>query len=249
MRHLWETHLGSGSTHFDPHYHQAPRGEILDHIDWDPGQVLDVGCAGGAASHALKRKYPDCRVTGIELNEKAAEHARSVLDRVVCGDVMQLDLEAEGLGPASFDTMLMFDVLEHLYDPWRALQRLKPLLKPTGKVVACIPNSFNVQIFEELAAGSFRYDIHGLLDITHIRFFTLRDMLALFAQTGYQVLRGHGIPHPASMLPRIVHADGRRVETDHVIIKGLPAERLQELFVLQFVLVARPLDAGAPSRR
>jgi 2-polyprenyl-3-methyl-5-hydroxy-6-metoxy-1,4-benzoquinol methylase len=148
-------------------------------------RVLDVGCATGAVAQVLRDR--GCAVTGIELDAQAAEQARPHLERLVVGSVDELDLEAE-LGRATFDAIILGDVLEHLADPVSVLQRLTGLLAPEGEVVASIPNVAHGAVRLALLTGRFEYTDVGLLDRTHLRFFTRRSLEHLFEDAGLAIL-------------------------------------------------------------
>jgi len=182
---IWQTHLGDGLA-FDPSYHEVARSDIVSFIGEAPGTVLDVGCAGGATGQLIKSKYPGTRVIGIELNADAAEHARQYLDKVISKDFDALDREVDLAGD-EIGTVMLLDVLEHLIDPWRALLRLKELITGRTRVLASIPNVRNLATLHELGAGRWQYKRSGVLDITHLRFFTLTEMRDLFDQTGYDI--------------------------------------------------------------
>ncbi|MFP5375590.1 MAG: methyltransferase domain-containing protein [Acidimicrobiia bacterium] len=144
-------------------------------------RVLDVGCAAGDLGRALRRR--GCRVAGVELDPAAAEAARSALDEVLTGDVGELDLVGH-FGKESFDVVVLGDVLEHLPDPVAALRRLQPLLAPEGSVVASIPNVAHGAVRLALLAGRFDYRPLGLLDSTHLRFFTRASVYETFREAG-----------------------------------------------------------------
>ena len=179
-----DTGRGAGDAYYD-----RVRDELLDLIEIAPRTVLDVGCGGGATDAELKRRFPGARVTGIETVAAAAERAQSRLDRVICSDVETLDFAAEGIAPGTLDLIIVADVLEHMYDPWHTLEKLRPLLAPGGRVLASIPNVRNLWLLEKIVRGGFDYRDEGLLDITHIRFFTVDEMRALFTDTGFTVER------------------------------------------------------------
>src|SRR4030095_3254944 len=122
MEPLWKTHLAQDIA-FDPQYHQNPRDEIASFINDPPGVVLDIGCGGGATGKLIKEKFPGTRVIGIELNPHAAAYARQFLGDVVCASIDEVDLK-QHVGEVAIGTVLLLDVLEHLYDPWRALTRI-----------------------------------------------------------------------------------------------------------------------------
>ena len=170
-------------------YYDRVRTELLDMIEVAPRNVLDIGCGGGATDAELKRRYPTAIVTGIEPVGEAAEQARKNLDCVIHANAETLDFDTAGIADASVDLIIVADVLEHMYDPWRLLKRVRSLLAPGGQILASIPNIRNLWMLEKIVDGYFDYRDEGLLDITHIRFFTFREMLALFDNTGYNVER------------------------------------------------------------
>lgn len=144
-------------------------------------RVLDVGCATGYLARALVEQ--GCTVAGIESDPVAAEEARPDLERLVVGDVEQLDLTA-AFGGERFDVIVFGDVLEHLKDPLVALRAVRPLLADRGSVVASIPNIAHGSVRLALLAGRFDYQPLGLLDSTHLRFFTRASIESLFHEAG-----------------------------------------------------------------
>jgi len=170
-------------------YYDRVRGELLDMIEIAPQRVLDVGCGDGATDAELKRRFPAAAVVGIEAVPAAAERAEARLDRVIRANAESLDFAAAGIAAAAFDLIIVADVLEHMLDPWHMLEKLRPLLAPNGRILASIPNVRNLWLLEKIVRGGFDYADEGLLDITHIRFFTLAEMRAMFADTGYAIGR------------------------------------------------------------
>jgi SAM-dependent methyltransferase len=173
----------------DDAYYERVRDELLDMIETAPGAVLDVGCGGGATDAELKRRFPAATVIGIETVAAAAARASQRVDRVIAANVETLDFAGAGIAAGTLDLIIVADVLEHMYDPWRVLEKLRPLLAPGGRVLASIPNVRNLWLLEKIARGTFDYADEGLLDITHIRFFTFAEMQAMFAATGYAIER------------------------------------------------------------
>ena len=123
----------------------APVG-LLEMIETPPRRVLDIGCFCGGTGRWLKARFPDCAIIGIEMLDKAAATAAEVYDRVIVNAFEQVDFAAEGLEQGSVDTIIAADVLEHLYNPWKALQRLKPLLVPGGAIYISLPNVRNLNV-------------------------------------------------------------------------------------------------------
>ena len=141
----------------------------------DGGQtVLEVGCASGIQTRQLKERL-GCKVTGIEIDPLAAEDARPYCEDLIVGSIETLDL-TQALGDKRFDVITFADVLEHLYTPVEALKKVRTFLNADGYLIASIPNIAHAAICWEIAHGRFDYRKYGLLDNTHIRFFTKRNV-------------------------------------------------------------------------
>jgi O-antigen biosynthesis protein len=148
-------------------------------------RVLEFGCATGYMSEVLKSRK-GCKVTGIEISPEAAEIAREHCDRVIVGDAEELDY-GELLGKDRFEAILFADVLEHLKRPGDVLERIRPFLSRRGRVIASIPNIAHGSVRLALLAGEFRYRELGLLDSTHLRFFTRAGIHDLFEGAGFVI--------------------------------------------------------------
>lgn len=149
--------------------------------------VLEIGCSAGVQSQPMVQEL-GCTVTGVEIDATQAEGARAWCKKVLLGDILSMDL-ASALGDERFDVITFSDVLEHLSDPAKALERVLPFLTPDGCVIASIPNITHSAIVWELAHGRFEYRRHGLLDDTHVRFFSRRSVASLFEQAGMVISR------------------------------------------------------------
>jgi 2-polyprenyl-3-methyl-5-hydroxy-6-metoxy-1,4-benzoquinol methylase len=147
-------------------------------------RVLDVGCATGRLAEFLERQGNE--VWGVELDPQLAELARSRLRTVLVGDVEEVDLVAE-FGLASVDVVIFADVLEHLKDPVGALRQARELLAEGGYVVASIPNIAHGASRLALLQGRFDYREEGLLDDTHLRFFTRPTIDGLMRSAGFVI--------------------------------------------------------------
>ena len=148
-------------------------------------RVLEFGCAAGAVSKVLAER--GCHVVGIELDPELASRAKEFCEEVIVADAEELDFD-EALGGRSFDVAVFGDVLEHLRDPVPLLQRVRPFLAPEGYVVASIPNVAHGAVRLALLKGRFRYTPEGLLDETHLRFFTHDSVRRLFEESGFQLV-------------------------------------------------------------
>jgi 2-polyprenyl-3-methyl-5-hydroxy-6-metoxy-1,4-benzoquinol methylase len=150
-------------------------------------RVLEFGCATGYMTEVLKTRR-GAKVTGVEISRDAAKQAEQHADRVIVGDAETLDYD-ELLGSEHFDAILFADVLEHLRDPTALLTRLRRFLADDGVLVASIPNVAHGSVRLALLGGEFRYRELGLLDETHLRFFTRESIEDLFEAAGYLVRR------------------------------------------------------------
>ncbi|WP_445148476.1 methyltransferase domain-containing protein [Baekduia sp. Peel2402] len=163
-------------------------------------RVLELGPATGYMSAAFKAR--GCSVVGIELDPEMAERAAEHLERVIVGDLDEIDLDAE-LGDDRFDVIVAADVLEHLVDPLAVLRRLTPFLAEGGTLVASVPNVAHGSIRLALLQGRFDYRDIGLLDRTHKTFFTRESLERMLdeADLGLVVLHRHDLVFDASEVP------------------------------------------------
>lgn len=169
-------------------YFGHARTDILDHLPHVPGRVLEIGCGSGATLAALKARGAVSHAVGVELDPQAAEAARGVFDTVLQGLVEGAAIE-EHVPAGSRDAIFCLDVLEHLVDPWAQVRRLVQLLAPGGLFVVSVPNIRNGKFIRQLLfKGDFRYRDAGLLDRTHLRFFTLETARELLSQAGLNVI-------------------------------------------------------------
>ena len=149
-------------------------------------RVLEVGCSTGAMAHAFKTAHPDCNYQGIEIDERAAEQARRWCDGVKVCDMDAMP-DSEFAQFADRDCWVFGDVLEHLRDPWHLLKRVRRVIPAHGCIVASVPNAQHWSIQARLAVGDFRYTDGGLMDRTHIRWFTRITLLEMLAQAGWKL--------------------------------------------------------------
>jgi SAM-dependent methyltransferase len=160
-------------------------------------RLLDVGSAEGLLAARLEEA--GFRVTCLEADADRARAAREAGRSVVSADLDAGAPPVEGL----FDVVVLGDVLEHLRDPAAALRRLLPRLAPGGLVLASVPNVAHLWVRLNLLVGRFEYADRGILDRTHLRFFTRRTFLRTLREAGLRVERLDATPVP---LPRVVPA-------------------------------------------
>ncbi|MBV8234549.1 MAG: methyltransferase domain-containing protein, partial [Acidimicrobiia bacterium] len=180
-------------------------------------RVLEFGCASGFVSRVLRDR--GCRVVGIEIDPEFASQAKEFCEDVLVGNAEEMDLESMLAGQV-FDAAVFGDVLEHMSDPLAMLRRVRQWLVPEGYVVASLPNVAHGAVRLALLDGHFQYTREGLLDETHLRFFTLDTIKDLFHEAGFAVLetrRTHvGIFESEIPLDRANYDDGllARIEAD-----------------------------------
>lgn len=167
-----------------------PRAEMAKFVPDGARRILEFGCGYGAFGAFLKRTR-GLEVTGVEPVAQAAERAASRLDRVL---VTTIDHALKELQDSSYDCVVFNDVLEHLADPWGTLRRARSVLSSAGVVVASLPNvRFFPVITDLLLRKNWEYTETGVLDRTHLRFFTMRTVRSLFEDAQYTVVALEGI--------------------------------------------------------
>jgi 2-polyprenyl-3-methyl-5-hydroxy-6-metoxy-1,4-benzoquinol methylase len=171
-------------------YPFSERREMLAFVPPAARSVLDVGCGPGGFGQSLRQDDPSRELWAVEVDEEVAAGAARFYDRLVVGEFPGA-VAGEG---RTFDCVVFNDVLEHTVDPWAVLRSTVPLLAPGGAVVASIPNVRNVSVVLDLVVrGNWTYRDIGILDRTHLRFFTSRSIRALFADCGFAVEAMGGI--------------------------------------------------------
>ncbi len=164
-------------------YYEYDRPEVRKLVSRDSKRILDVGCGAGALGFALKKEI-DAEVWGIEIVNQQAEKAKEKLDKVLIGDINE---KIKELPDNYFDTIIFADVLEHLPYPDETLEKIHRKLKNNGELIASIPNVQHWTVIKALLEGTWRYEDAGILDKTHLRFFTDKTALEMFEKTGYEV--------------------------------------------------------------
>lgn len=208
--------LGKESSYF-----ATLRPEIVDLVPAGPHKVLEVGCGTGVTAEALKKTGRAVETVGIEIDAEAAALAAGRMDRVLTGNLEQMEIPYP---ENHFDYILCADILEHLVDPWAALRKLTKHLAPNGRLIASIPNIRHRRILKNLIFyGNWEYTRVGILDSTHLRFFTRKTAIQLFAAGGLEV---EGI--------RI-----RYIKRGDKWLRDLSLGLLEDFLALQFILIGK----------
>jgi 2-polyprenyl-3-methyl-5-hydroxy-6-metoxy-1,4-benzoquinol methylase len=173
-----------------PGYYSNDRAETLAELEPPLGRVLDVGCGTGAAAAPL-RAAGATRITGIEIEADVAAVAKDVYDEVAHGSVEEV--LASGAVTGQFDTILCYDVLEHVVEPGQVVAALREVAAPGGRLHISIPNARHFTLIRDLLfRGTFGYTEWGHRDNTHMRWFTRSDIAGAIAEAGWHVARvGH----------------------------------------------------------
>lgn len=164
------------------------RRDMLSMIDDSKhrSSILDVGCSRGVTSRALADDTAgECRTVGIELDEEAAQMARTILDEVLCGDAvtcLNTLIERE----ERFDVVMCGDVLEHLEDPWGALRLIRSLCTPKAQVIISLPNVGHYSTIVALLKQRWPYESRGIHDRTHLRWFARENLGDLYSQASFK---------------------------------------------------------------
>lgn len=171
-------------------YYNQNRYEIINFIESPVFRILDVGCSNGNFSERLLSEGLCKEAYGIEPYEFAYKQAKEKLTKVYFSTV---ENAIKDLPDNYFDLIFFNDVLEHLIDPEDVLKNFKPKLTNNGKIISSIPNvRFIKNIYSMIINKDWRYQDSGVLDKTHLRFFTKKSIIRMFEDCGYKVLKCEG---------------------------------------------------------
>ena len=214
----------------------TPQSSKLLALVGENKKVLEVGCATGYQTQTMHEML-HCQVTGIEINPNAAIQARPYCEDLLVGDIETMDVN-QLLHDRQFDVITFADVLEHLKDPTAVLQKVKPFLREGAYILASIPNIAHCSVIYEMARGRFEYRSLGLLDDTHIHFFTRQTIYHTFEKAGYQIIALDRIRIPASNTEFKTHPE---TEDDRKFIEYIN-QRNSEAETYQFIVKAIPIN-------
>lgn len=203
-------------------YYDNVRKEMLKYLPENSKKILDVGCGNGAFASLLKQKN-QAEVWGIELMEKEAIIAKEIVDKLFIGNCEKY---INDLPDNYFDAIYFNDVLEHLADPYSVLEDLKCKLAPNGVIISSIPNVRFFRTFSKVVfLKDWKYDDFGIMDKTHLRFFTNKSIKRMYEELGYEILIHEGINKSRSLKP--------------ILFNFLTFFSQMDIRVLQYATVAR----------
>ena len=217
----------------DIDYYRQERKDVEALIPKEARRILDVGCGEGILGKRLLEKGVK-EVVGVEIEQAVCEKARENLSRVICGDIEEIDLPFE---EGYFDCIVFADILEHLKDPLSVIKKLKKHLKDSGVVVASIPNVRYYQVINMLVDGYWTYGDYGILDRTHLRFFTKKEILALFKNAGFEITTITGNVDPKYYT--VCNSTPAEISFGRISLKDLSSEEIKDLFVFQYLIKAK----------
>jgi len=180
------------------------------------GRILEIGCGSGATGLLALREKRCQTYVGIELDRRAANEARKHLSEVHLGNVEHMKLKWR---KDEFDALILSEVLEHLIDPWAVMKRLAPLVRAGGAVMASSPNVSHYTVIKELLKGNWDLTDEGVMDRTHMRWFTPRTFRTLFEQAGFRVEHMHPLVPFGGKAKMISRLSGRRL--DHLFMRQI----------------------------
>lgn len=216
---------------------QTSHSLILERITRG-SEVLEMGPATGYMTRYLQEEL-SCAVTCIEIDPVAAATASQFSVKMIVADLDGLEWPEELKGK-SFDHILFADVLEHLKNPWQVVQAAVQLLKPAGTMLVSVPNIGHSAVLMELLAGRFDYRATGLLDDSHLRFFTRKSLLNLLEQAGMR---------PVELTATTTAPEDTEFgQSYHSLARPLQEllQNREDADVYQYVVMAKRQEATAP---
>ena len=166
-------------------YFDGARSDFVKRLPAKPnGRILEIGCGTGGTGALALAEGKCAEYVAIEIVEHVATIAKEKLTEVYIGDV---EKDFPDFQPESFDGFIASEVFEHLRDPWAVIQRILPLLKPGAVVLASSPNVSHRGVIRRLKRGQFEYADMGVMDRTHLRWFTPDSYCALFTKAGLEL--------------------------------------------------------------
>lgn len=203
-------------------YYNKIRFEMIKYLPSNAKKILEVGCGNGVFAEVIK-KQNEAEVWGIEMMPNEAAGAAELIDKVFTGTCEE---HLEALPANYFDVIYFNDVLEHMVDPYQVLKDLKSKLSPNGVIISSIPNMrYHSALSALLFKKDWKYDTHGIMDFTHLRFFTKKSIVRMFEEAGYQIDVCEGINRTRSIKP--------------ILYNVLTLFTQRDIFYLQYATVAK----------
>lgn len=216
--------------------HEQHNPDLLGLLPVDAKRLVEIGCSSGALAREFKKISPACHYVGVEIDPAYAELAKRYCDETAVLDVEGADAAFWGSN-AHTDCWVFGDTLEHFKDPWRILSDIRSIIPENGCIVTCIPNVQHWSIQAKISIGDFRYQASGLLDKTHLRWFTRKTMLEMFQQSGFRAEIGRSRIFNEPMRDRFIPL----IEKMAIAAGHDPKEAASDAMALQYVFRLRPI--------
>ena len=159
---------------------------VLNMIPKQSKKLIEIGCGSGALAREFKKINPTCHYTGLDIVQSYTQVAKKNCDEVIFADIEKIN-DFFYIANKDCDCWIFADSLEHLIDPWEILKKIRQVIPANGSIVACIPNAQNWRVVANLLLGNFRYQEMGLLDKTHLRWFTRQTIIELFESANFKI--------------------------------------------------------------
>ncbi|MEW6003017.1 MAG: methyltransferase domain-containing protein [Nitrospirota bacterium] len=220
-------------------YFENPRLDLIEMMDRPPEAILEIGCGVGATCRAIKERYPQCETAGIDIDEESIQRASAVVDKAIKANIEKIELRELDVEEESLDYILYGDVLEHFENPCEVLRKHKKYLKSDGKILASIPNIRHNSVLASLLYGRWTYTPSGILDVTHLRFFTLREIRRLFRSAGLFIYDIKSFPEikPEDLKLSPLHSYFN-FNIQDLALQNIPREEVPEFSIIQFLVKA-----------
>lgn len=216
--------------------HENHNPDLLKSIPIEAKRIIEIGCSSGALAREFKKISPNCHYSGVEIDAEYAELAKRYCDDVFNLNIDHVDEKFWHTNKEK-DCWIFGDTLEHLVDPWEVLKNIRSVIPENGFVLACIPNVQHWSVQVRLNVGHFKYQPAGLLDKTHLRWFTRITIIEMFAESGFGIQMG---------FPRIFNEPEREKYLEQIgklaeISGANPVDAINDALPLQYVIRAVPI--------
>lgn len=210
--------------------------DLLKLIPVNSTSIIEIGCSSGALARVFKKISPNCWYVGVDVVPDFLDLASDYCDETLCLNIENANDEFYQTN-SSADCWVFGDALEHLIDPWATVSKIRKNIKNKACLVASIPNAQHWSLQVRLNAGIFEYENSGLLDRTHLRWFTRKTMINFFRDVGFEIESGYprifNEPQREKYLPLIAQmAIASNVDPEDAVNDALP---------LQYVVRCRPV--------
>lgn len=216
--------------------HEIHNPDVLRLIPRLSKKIIEIGCSSGALARAYNMNYNNTYWVGMEIDSLYAQRASEYCNEVIIGDIESCNEEFYK-SHEDKECWIFADVLEHLRDPWKVLKNIRNIIPENGSIIACIPNAQHWTLIARLVVGNFRYEEMGLMDKTHLRWFTRTTIIELFEMQGFKIVE---------VIPRVFQAPNPDLLKCIIELAGKfgrdPESTKKDIGVFQYVVRAVPAD-------